>query len=59
MCGSSVMGLKWGHFPGTIDTDLGNSCPLHLERSISDEHGMFVSVCYRQAGGYEVSVFLD
>jgi hypothetical protein len=58
-CGASRMGLRRGHFPGAIETDLGNGCPLHLDRSISDSHGIFVGVAYRQSGGCEVLVFLE
>jgi hypothetical protein len=53
------MGLRRGYFPGAIETDVGNGCPLHLDRSISDEYGIFAGVAYRQSGGYEVLVFLD
>ncbi len=58
-CKASVMGLKRGSFPGVIETDVGNGCPLHLERSISDEYGIFAGVAYRQSGGWEVLVLLD
>jgi len=53
------MGLKRGSFPGVIETDVGNGCPLHLERSISDEYGIFSGVAYRQSGGREVLVLFD
>ena len=59
VCRASAMGLRRGDFPGTIETDVGNCCSLHLERSLSDEYGIFVGAAYRQSGGYEVSVFLD
>ena len=58
-CKASVMGLKRGSFPGVIETDVGNGCPLHLERSISDEYGIFSGVAYRQSGGREVLVLFD
>ena len=41
-----------------IKTDIGNSDPLYLNRSIFDEDGNFAGVIYRQAGGREVSVLL-
>lgn len=59
MCKASAIRLRRGDFPGAIETDVGNGCPLHLDRSISDEYGIFAGVAYRQSGGYEVLVFLD
>lgn len=58
-CGAGLIGLRQGSFPGAIETDMGNGCPLHLDRSISDKHGIFAGAAYRQSGGYEVLVFLD
>jgi hypothetical protein len=53
------MGARRGYFPGAIETDAGNACPLYLDRSISDEYGVFAGVAYRQSGGCEVLVLLD
>ena len=57
VCGASLIGLQRGDFPGEIQTDVGNGCPLHLDRSISDEYGIFAGVAYRQSGGCEVLAF--
>lgn len=59
VCKVSAVGLQRGDFPGVIETDLGNGCPLHLDRSLADEDGIFAGVAYRQSGGYEVLVFSD
>ncbi len=58
-CGASVLSLKRGHFPGTIETDAGNGGALKLDRPVYDEGGKFVGVAYRQSGGCEVLVLLD
>jgi hypothetical protein len=58
-CGASALGLKRGHFPGTIETDAGNGGALKLDRPIYDERGKFAGVAYRQSGGCEVLVLLD
>ena len=58
-CKASVLGSPRGHFPGSIDTDVGNGGTLVLDRPIFDERGNFVGVAYRQGGGCEVLVLVD
>jgi hypothetical protein len=50
--------LQRGHFPGTIDTDVGNGGPLRADHPIFDEDGNFRGVAYRQRGGREVLVLV-
>ena len=57
-CDASAISLHPGHFPGMIETDLGNGDALYIDRAIFDATGNFVGVAYRQSGGCEVSVFL-
>ena len=57
-CGMSVIGLPPGHFPGMMETDLGNGDPFYLDHAIYDG-GYFVGVAYRQSGGCRVSAFID
>ena len=58
-CETSAIRAWPGQFPGSIETDVGNACPLHLKRSLADEDGVFVGAAYRQSAGCEVLVFLD
>ena len=58
-CKASVIGVHPGHYPGMMETDVGNGETLYIDRSIFDAGGNFVGVTYRQSGGCEVSVFLD
>ena len=54
-----MIGLHPGHFPGTMETDLGNGDTLYIDGAIFDGGGNFVGVAYRQSGGCRVSVFID
>jgi hypothetical protein len=59
-CKASVIGLPPGHFPGMMETDLGNGDTLYIDGSIFDGSGNnFVGLAYRQSGGCRVSVFVD
>ena len=58
-CKASIISLHPGHYPGMMETDVGNGDTLYIDRSIFDADGNFVGVAYRQSGGCEVSVFLD
>lgn len=58
-CKASMIGLHPGHFPGTMETDLGNGDTLYIDGAIFDGGGNFVGVAYRQSGGCRVSVFID
>ncbi len=58
-CEASAIGLARGHFPGKMETDLGNGDTLYLDHTILDGSGNFVGVVYRQSGGCRVSVLID
>jgi hypothetical protein len=56
-CEASAIGLRTGHFPPTIETDVGNGEPLNIQRAVFGEDGELLGVLYRQGNlGLEVLV---